>query len=114
MGVERNRYVGAILRQCGHACDHALTRYMTNLRLSADHALVRDVVSAMAAVATAAEYINADEMRRAVALRLVVDVCRRTARTCRQYGLEADLLACAAACEVAATEAELALESSAA
>ena len=87
---------------------------MTTIRLDADHELARDVVSAMAAVGTAADYINAEAEQRSVALLLVVDVCTSAARTCRHYGLDTDLLACAAACELAATQASLALGSTAA
>ena len=116
-GSERtpsNAAVRTALRRCLAACDRALSRYVSEFELSTDNALVQDVVSAMAAVATAIDYLDRDAERRRHALRLVVDVCHRAARTCRHHGLDDDLLACAAACENAAMYAELTLGSTAA
>jgi hypothetical protein len=90
-----------------------LSRYSARLGLGHDHEVVRDVISAMAAVSTAADYLDAASGRQA-ALRLAVAVCRRAARTCRSFGLEHDLPLCAAACERAAAEVERALEQPAA
>lgn len=104
----------ARLEQCAAACDRAVARYAAGLGVSRDHRVVQSVISAMAAVATAADYLDADRERQRTALALAVHVCTNAASECRRYGLDRDLLLCAAACERAADEADTLLSSLAA
>lgn len=103
-----------VFEQCVQSCDRALARYARGAGVGTGSDVVQHVVRAMAAVATAGEYLHADPHRRALALRLAVDSCERAADCCRRHGLDRDLLLCAAACDRAAAQAARALESPAA
>jgi hypothetical protein len=101
------------LSQCANACERTLARYQTEAEVTVEHELVHSLLFAVATVGTAGAYLDAESEQRRLALRLAVDVCRHAAVSCRRYGLDRDLLMCAAACERAASEAELALTSAA-
>jgi hypothetical protein len=111
---EREADVRVRLEQCAAACERALARYKSGIGLTRDHHVVQSVVSAMAAVATAADYLEAEPEQKKVALSLAVHVCTGAASECRRYGLDQDLLLCAAACDRAAAEADRVLGSLAA
>jgi hypothetical protein len=93
------------------ACDRALRRYTATVGIETENELVDSVIAAMAATATAGEYLDADAHRRDVALRVAVDACVRAGARCRAHGLDRELLLCAAACDRAAAQATLVLES---
>jgi hypothetical protein len=55
--------------------------------------------------------LGEEDSRRELALRLTAEACSSAAARCRQGGLDASLLRCAAACDRATDEAELVLTS---
>jgi hypothetical protein len=82
--------------------------YVSRFGLSTEHTLFRELIPAIAAINTAANLLD-DDRRRALALRLAHEACRRAAVECRRYGLDEPLLRCAAACDTALNEIELLL-----
>lgn len=103
-----------VFEQCVRSCERALARYARGIDIDAANDVVQNVIAAMAAVATAAEYLEADPHRRELALRLACDTCTSAAECCRRHGLDDDLLLCAAACDRAAAQTARALDSHAA
>jgi hypothetical protein len=97
--------VSQALRQCAASCEAALQEYASRLGLSAEHRLLRELIPAIATVRTAADFLH-DEERRELVLGLAHEACGRAATECRRYGLDDDLLRCAAACDQARSEIE--------
>jgi hypothetical protein len=96
------------LIQSASSCERALKTYLAATRLTADQDLVRAVIPAIAAMHTCADYLDAHDRERDLVFRLVRDACQKAAEQCRRYGLDAELLHCAAICERAADLVDLA------
>jgi hypothetical protein len=72
---------------------------------------VRDLLLATATVRAAVDFLDQDDARRELALRLAEDACLAAATRCRGYGLDETLLRCAVVCQRAADEVQLLLTS---
>lgn len=104
--------VRQVLLQCADSCERALIDYrgVAGSRVTGRQ-LFGDLLRAIATVRTAADLIDEAGPRRELAFRLTAEACGAAAMRCRQAGLDASLLRCAAACDRAADEAELVLTS---